>query len=93
MPTYEWHGGDTVVRIDDAPERWVVTWGLDVVRVQARGEDEEFDRALSAPDVDSFRLEFASQEEAIHVKTEIQRYRSSLLSTLATDLAALFNGN
>jgi hypothetical protein len=69
MPTYEWHGGDTVVRIDDAPERWVVTWGLDVVRVQARGEDEEFDRALSAPDVDSFR------------------------STLATDLAALFNGN
>jgi hypothetical protein len=91
MATYEWHGGDTVVRIDDTPERWVVNWDLDVVRVRLRSEDEEFDSVLSAPDVDGFRLEFANQEEVIHFKAEIQRYRSNLLSHLAAELAAFFN--
>jgi hypothetical protein len=91
MATYEWHGGDTVVRLDDTPERWVITWDLGVVRVAPRGKDENFDSVFSALDVDGFRLEFANQEEVIHFKAEIQRYRSNLLSNLATELEAFFN--
>jgi hypothetical protein len=95
MAHYEWQGGDRVITFDDEPqpvERWVVRWDLDAVQVKLRGVDEHFDSVLDAPDVNAFRLEFATEAEALHFKAELQRYRSHVLAHLSTELQALFNG-
>jgi hypothetical protein len=64
-------------------ETWRLTWGLDVFR-----EPDEGIPILDSPDVNGFRMKFASREEAFLCKVEIQRYLGDVLLLLSENLPA-----
>lgn len=63
---------------DGKQEVWRLTWGLDIFQ-----EPPEGIPVLDAPDVNCFRMKFASQEEAAFFRTEVQRFLGDLLFRLS----------
>ncbi len=63
---------------------WRVTWGLEVFS-HPRGSIPILD---NSPDVNCFRLTFATKEDATQFKVEMQRYLGDLLQRLAENVPA-----
>lgn len=64
-------------------EVWRLTWGLEVFQ-----EPPEGIPILDAPDANSFRMKFATKDEAYLCKAEIQRFLGDTLLRLAENLPA-----
>lgn len=75
---YTWEGGGKTRRVYadgtpvDAPP-WRVTWGLEIFQDSPEGKP-----VFDSPDVNCFRLTFATREEAATFKAELQRYLGDL---------------
>ncbi len=59
---------------------WRVTWGLEVFKQGVPSE------VLEKPDVNCFRMKFATKEEAYFFKVEMQRFLGNLMLRLSDNV-------